>query len=226
LKPVSLSARGSDFETKVFGSAKVATSSFAAGFSWPKEVINVRRDTHLLAPALALLALVCAASGAAAQQQGQKITPSAPALKPSAGVGVKLPVPDGKSGALKPELALMGAVTETIGGKQFSVTKLTIVNWEKFSPRFFKAAPELPPCGKNKNSARSWLTIHRQDNGEQIYGYCAMKSPADLKDFSYATPEGETPPLEVFVLLTDRATKTVYQSNCINAWSGVACGKP
>lgn len=133
--------------------------------------------------------------------------------------------PGSGGGALKPQLALMGAVTETAGGKEYSVTKLTIVNWEKFSSRFFTPAPHLPPCGQNKNSARSWLTIHRQDNGEQIYGYCALAAPVDLKDFSYATPKDKTPPQEVFVRLTDRATNTVYQSNCINAWSGIACGK-
>jgi hypothetical protein len=183
---------------------------------------------------LLLLALVasCAATSLAQEPVGRTATAKASAdavmkQKLPDGTRLKLPVPNGKSGgALKPQLALMGAVAETVGGKEYSITKLTIVNWEKFSTRFFTASPHLPSCGKNKNSARSWLTIHRQDNGQQIYGYCALAAPGDLKDFTYATPKEEIPPLEVFVRLTDRATNTVYQSNCVNAWSGIGCGKP
>ena len=151
---------------------------------------------------------------------------TAPAPLQDAGTNLRLSVAAGKPGAFTPELALLGAVDKTINGKPFIWTTFAILNWNKFSPELFKPAPALPPCGKNSNSARTWLSIYNADNNSFIYGYCSLKSPADLKDFGFATADSQLPPKLVYVVLTDRQTNTTYKSNCINAWSGLQCGKP
>ncbi len=123
-----------------------------------------------------------------------------------------------------PQLAFLGAEAETINNKPFFRISLTILNWDKFPPELFKPAPNLPPCGKNKNSARTWLNIYNAENRKYIFGYCALASPEGLKKFSYAIPKSENPPKQVYIVLMDRQTNTKYKSNCIDAWSGGQCG--
>jgi hypothetical protein len=65
-----------------------------------------------------------------------------------------------------------------VNGKPYSRISFTIVNWNQFSADLFKPAPNLPPCGKNNNSARTWLAIYNSDTNAYIYGYCALDSPA------------------------------------------------
>lgn len=142
------------------------------------------------------------------------------------GSATRLPIVTGKPGLFAPELALLGAEDRTINGKPFTWVSFTIVNWNKFSAALFKPAPGLPPCGKNSNSARTWLTIFNADNNNYIYGYCALDAPADLKDFGFALPQAQLTPRHVYVVLTDRQTNTTYKSNCIDAWNGLGCGKP
>jgi len=142
------------------------------------------------------------------------------------GTDFKIAPTKGKPGPFTPQLALHGAESIKIGGKPYSWISFFIVNWSQFPAGLFKPAPGLPPCGKNNNSSRTWLAIYNSDTNAYVYGYCAMDSPAALKDFGFAVPEGQFPPKQVYVVLTDRQTNTVYQSNCINAWSGVGCAKP
>jgi hypothetical protein len=152
-------------------------------------------------------------------------TNSGTVLKDS-GTSIKIPIITGKPGLFVPELALLGAEDKTINGKPYAWVTFTIVNWSKFSPDLFKPAPNLPPCGKNSNAARAWLSIYNADNNNYIYGYCALGSPSGLKDFGYAVPESQTPPRRVYAVVSDRLTNTTYRSNCIDAWSGIGCGKP
>ena len=142
------------------------------------------------------------------------------------GTSSKIAMAKGKPGAITPQLALLGAEAIDINGKPHHWVSFTIKNWNQFRSTLFQPTPGLPPCGENTKSARAWLAIYNSDTNAYIYGYCAMSSSADLKDFGYAIPKSQSPPKQVYVVLTDRETNTVYQSNCINAWSGSACAKP
>jgi hypothetical protein len=142
------------------------------------------------------------------------------------GTAMRIPIVTGKPGLFAPQLALLGAEDKTINGKPFTWISFTIGNWNKFSADLFKPAPSLPPCGKNSNSARTWLAIYNADSNNYIYGYCALEAPDGLKDFGYAIAQSQAPPMHVYVVLTDRQTNTTYKSNCINAWNGLGCGKP
>jgi hypothetical protein len=184
----------------------------------------MHRKTMLMS-ALSAVAFLTVAATSPTKIPGRTAHPSAVEVLRK-GTATKLLVATGAPGAIVPKLALMGAESEVYQGKKYTLTTLTITNWAEFSAGLFKSAPELPACGGNRAASRTWLTIHRQDTGAYIYGFCAIASPSDLKEFSYAIPADLLPPTEVFVRLTDRKTNTTFQSNCINAWSGVACGKP
>ena len=148
------------------------------------------------------------------------------AVLKDSGSTFKIPIVKGKPGALVPELALLGAEDKTINGKPYAWITFTIANWNQFPADLFKPAPGLPPCGKNSNAARTWLSIYNADTNSFIYGYCALDTPAGLKDFGYAIPKPQSPPKHVYVVLTDRQTNTTYKSNCLDAWGGLPCGKP
>ena len=78
----------------------------------------------------------------------------------------------------------------------------------------FAPAPELPPCGLNSNSSRTWAEI-RGGDGAWIYGFCALSRAEDLNSIWFALPLGQRPPPEVFIRLIDRQCGFSYESNHI-----------
>ena len=76
----------------------------------------------------------------------------------------------------------------------------------------FAAAPELPPCGKNLKSSRSWVDIYDQ-SGKRLYGFCALKDHNGLNDIWFALEVDATPPSYVYIEINDRKTNTKYKSN-------------
>jgi len=95
-----------------------------------------------------------------------------------------------------------------------------VTNYQDFPAAMFAPAPNLPPCGINKNSSRTWVDIYYNDLKTQqphrIYGFCALGSPQDLQNLWFAVPTGQHPPSLVYVVLNDRATNKKYVSNPVN----------
>jgi hypothetical protein len=123
-----------------------------------------------------------------------------------------------------PMLKLRKTRTEntTVDGIQFVRYSLSISNWselpkeagELMPDSLFKAAPELPPCGSNANSSRSWLEIFNGDTRERMYGFCALSAAVNLETHPWvAVRAGTTPPTGVYVVLMDRKTSKHYCSN-------------
>jgi hypothetical protein len=80
-----------------------------------------------------------------------------------------------------------------------------VSNYAEYSADLFEAAPNLPPCGRNTRAARTWVEIFG-DKDERIYGFCALKSPAELQQIWFAVPDGASPPKWVRVEIRDRLT--------------------
>jgi hypothetical protein len=125
----------------------------------------------------------------------------------------------GSSETASPKLVFTGKESYTAGGKNYTRFKLSITNPNIFTGAMFSPAPNLPPCGNNKNSSRTWVTIFDRATGQRIYGYCALASPHDLANLSFAVAEDQTAPGYVYVVLTDRATNTNYKSNSVSTSS-------
>jgi hypothetical protein len=93
---------------------------------------------------------------------------------------------------------------------------IPVVNWSAYSDDLFRKAPELPPCGANANSARTWVDIFDADTNSRIYGFCAFGTKADLKSiwFKPSVKKGR-----VYIVLDDRACKRQYKSNILAFWA-------
>ena len=111
-----------------------------------------------------------------------------------------------------PIIYMAGDEYYTTGGKNWVRHRYDVFNKDQFPAEMFAAAPALPPCGLNANSARSWVDFFDQ-TGKRLYGFCALGSPSNLGSIWFATEEGTIPPSWVYIEITDRQTNTKYRSN-------------
>ncbi|WP_236143394.1 hypothetical protein [Nostoc sp. CMAA1605] len=114
-----------------------------------------------------------------------------------------------------PLLVFQGSQSETINGVSLQRYRLGVSNWDEISPEIFQKAPNLPPCGKNNNSSRTWVDIFDTQTNQPIYGFCGFSSPKDLNSLWFAVETGKTPPKSVYIVLKDRRLNKTYRSNSV-----------
>lgn len=129
-------------------------------------------------------------------------------VKGSTGITCHPDLPD-------PQLTLTGTESYTAGGGQYTRYNLAVVNRAAYPADLFQAAPDLPPCGTNANSARAWVNIYNQDE-TYIYGFCSLGSSEDLGDLWFAVAQGEAPPSQVYITIEDRRCSMTYRSNLVS----------
>jgi hypothetical protein len=113
-----------------------------------------------------------------------------------------------------PHVQYTGQQTYTAGGQQFTRFNLAVVNYRHYKPEVFAPAPNLPPCGLNTNSSRTWVDVY-QRGGQRLYGFCSLRSPRDLLQLWFAKPVGQPHPHYVYIVMTDRQTNTTTQSSLV-----------
>ena len=111
-----------------------------------------------------------------------------------------------------PVLTLTGTEDYTASGGDYTRYKLSVTNWNVYPAELFEAAPDLPPCGLNTESSRTWVDIY-DNSGTRLYEFCALSSPSELQNLWFAVKRGETPPEGVYVVLKDRRCNEDYASN-------------
>lgn len=118
----------------------------------------------------------------------------------------------------KPDLKLIGVKERPpeADGHIFVDYNLDVTNWTAFPAELFSAAPDLPPCGKNPTSARTWASI-RNPQGTHIYGSCGAIPPVNYQGIRhwFAVEKGAAPPDSVFLVLEDRRCNIQYVSNSV-----------
>lgn len=114
-----------------------------------------------------------------------------------------------------PRLAFVGKEAYTVRGKQFYRYKLAVKNWKVYPAKLFQPAPNLPPCGRNPNSSRTWVNIYNAQTNSRLYGFCALSSPKNLTSLWFAVEKGKTPPKSVYITLKDRKLNKTYRSNTV-----------
>jgi hypothetical protein len=123
---------------------------------------------------------------------------------------------DGTSASMptlpNPVLVLTGLEVYQASGKQWTRYKFRVDNFDAYPNELFAAAPELPPCGANNKSSRTWVDIYDQ-RGKRLYGFCAIGSRDGLGQLWFAMESNVVPPSWVYIELTDRKTNTKYKSN-------------
>lgn len=111
-----------------------------------------------------------------------------------------------------PVLYLTGTETFDSGGKKFIRYQFDVLNKASYPTELFASAPDLPPCGKNTQSSRTWVEIY-DERGKRLTGFCAFGKPSDLGTIWFSLEENVIPPSYVYIELTDRKTNTKYKSN-------------
>ena len=111
-----------------------------------------------------------------------------------------------------PVLYLTGTEAFVQGGRNYVRYNYDVFNKDAYPPELFAPAPELPPCGLNKNSSRTWVDIFDQ-RGKRLYGFCALGKPDNLRGIWFALEEDVVPPSWIYIEMTDRQTDTKYKSN-------------
>lgn len=111
-----------------------------------------------------------------------------------------------------PILYLTGLEYYNVRGNDFVRYRYDVFNKDQYPAAMFAAAPNLPPCGTNTNSSRTWVDFFTS-RGQRLYGFCALGSPSNLGSIWFALPEGEIPPSYIYIEMTDRQTNTKYKSN-------------
>ena len=114
-----------------------------------------------------------------------------------------------------PLLAFTNKESSVVNGMQFNRVHLSIKNWDIFPDSLFVASPELPPCGLNNSASRTWLEIF-DNQGNKLYGYCAISQNTNLQNFSFAVRADKPLPLGAYIVLWDRKSDKRYTSNKVN----------
>ena len=112
-----------------------------------------------------------------------------------------------------PILYLTGTEHYSTSSGNFVRYRYDVFNKDQYPAAMFAAAPSLPPCGLNTNSARTWVDFFDARTNRRLYGFCALGSPQNLGSIWFATPEGTIPPSYIYIELIDRQTNTRYRSN-------------
>jgi hypothetical protein len=111
-----------------------------------------------------------------------------------------------------PVLVLTGVEYYTTGGKQYTRYRYTVDNRAAYPNELFAASPNLPPCGQNTKSSRTWVDLFDQ-RGKRLYGFCALGKAEDLSGIWFALETEVVPPSWIYIEMTDRQTQTKYKSN-------------
>lgn len=111
-----------------------------------------------------------------------------------------------------PVLRLTGTENYSAGGKNWVRYKFEVHNRAEYPEAMFTPAPDLPPCGANTNSSRSWVDFFAQ-GGKRLYGFCALNTPQNLDKIWFAVEEGQVPPSWIYIDIIDRKTGLKYRSN-------------
>ena|SRR5215475_1025960 len=111
-----------------------------------------------------------------------------------------------------PVIYLMRVEPYEQGGKHYLRYRYDVLNKDRYPAEMFAAAPNLPPCGTNTKSSRTWINVYDQA-GKRLNVFCALTRTSELNGLWFALEETVIPPSFVYVEFTDRKLKKNYKSN-------------
>ncbi len=121
----------------------------------------------------------------------------------------------------RPEVRLVSVEQYEVNGVSYDQYNLQVDNWPAYPNELFDPASDLAPCGSNTESSRTWVEIIDEDNNH-VYGFCALRSSAELQHIHFGALHGQEPERDVRVLLVDRRCNEYYESNHLYLGGGEA----
>jgi hypothetical protein len=132
-------------------------------------------------------------------------------------IGIRRPVPIEGPPIFVPRLpSPVLACTGIERRGDFTQVNLSITNFDAFPDDYFAPAPDLPPCGKNTSSSRTWVDIYDATTNIRVYGFCALGSSQDLQKLWFAVAAANPVPAQVYVSLVDRRVNLTMTSNTVS----------
>jgi hypothetical protein len=125
-----------------------------------------------------------------------------------------------------PQLEFAGKENYEVNGAQWTRYKLTVANRRHYPDFLWQPSPNLPPCGKNENAARTWVEVFGSPGGNRLGGFCGLRGSADLDRLWFREPSGESAPACVYIVMTDRQTGKKYNSNRVCSRSFAVATNP
>ena len=116
---------------------------------------------------------------------------------------------------LRLRLSTNGTDSISTSNGDFNRFYLTVTNWQQFPDELFALSSDLPACGLNTNSSRSWIDIYDTNSNSRIYGFCGFTEAKDLTLLWFGVQQGLQPPQKVHVTMDDRRTGVRYCSNSV-----------
>ena len=117
-------------------------------------------------------------------------------------VGQKMP---------RPKLKLESVTDGSGPDSAMKVYKISVENYAEYDDDLFLASPVLPPCGKNANASRTWLTIYNELD-QRLLGFCMIKAHGELASLIFKIPANQNQPKEIFIDLVDRFEGRISRS--------------
>src|SRR5207237_69257 len=99
-------------------------------------------------------------------------------------------------------------------GNPFTFYALEVTNRSLYPDALFARAADLPPCGLNTNSSRTWVIIYNEKNVD-LYGFCDLMSARNLSNIWFGVSSGQPAPSRIYITLEDRRCATTYKSDLI-----------
>ena len=112
-----------------------------------------------------------------------------------------------------PQLEFVDREPYNANGAKGMRFKLRVTNRASLPDSLWHPSKNLPPCGENENTSRTWVEIFGSPGDKRLAGFCRLRSSEDLGQLWYAIPAGEKGPPCVYIVMTDRQTGQKYESN-------------
>ena len=109
------------------------------------------------------------------------------------------------------QLQFAGQEPYDVNGSKGTRYKLSVTNRATHPDYLWQ--PTGKPCGNNKNASRTWVEIFGSPGNKRLYGFCGVRSSADLAHLWFPVGEGDQGPQCVYIVMTDRQTGKKYISN-------------
>lgn len=115
----------------------------------------------------------------------------------------------------KPELSVVRVEDRVNNGYRLRMFEIEIVNRDDYAIELFAPSSDLPPCGRNANSARTWINIYNE-KGTRLYGFCAVKTIDELASLMFNIPADIKQPEKIYIELIDRRKQRMARSEKVD----------